>query len=67
MAPRPPQQHAERCGFAREREYLEEYLRQLLLEAHRLVFRIDKARKTVYVLHVRYARRRTAGKIENDS
>ena len=56
----------ERCGFAREREYLEEDLRQLLFRAHRVIFRIDKARRTVYILHVRHARRRAAGEIEND-
>jgi len=43
----------ERCGFAREREYLEEDL--------------HKVRKTVYVPHVRHARRRVAGEIEEDS
>ena len=57
----------ERCGFAREREYLEEDLRQLLFKSHRVVFRIDGARKTVYVLHVRHARRRAAGEIEEDA
>ena len=56
----------ERCGFAREREYLEEGLRQLVFKSHRVIFRIDKARKTVYVLHVRHARRRAAGEIEEE-
>jgi len=57
----------ERCGFAREREYVEEDLRQPIFKSHRVIFRIDTARKTVYVLHVRHAKRRAAGEIENDS
>jgi plasmid stabilization system protein ParE len=51
----------ERCAFAREREYLEENLRQLAFKSHRIIFRIDKARKTVYVLHVRHGGRRAVG------
>jgi plasmid stabilization system protein ParE len=51
----------ERCGKARETEYLEEDLRQLLFRAYRIVFRIDKAQKTVYVLHVQHKRRRAVG------
>ena len=51
----------ERCAFAREREYLEEDLRQLVFKSHRIIFRIDKARKVVYVLHVRHAGRRAFG------
>ena len=51
----------ERCGKARETKYLEEELRQLLFRAHRIVFRIDKAQKTVYVLHVQHTKRRAVG------
>jgi plasmid stabilization system protein ParE len=51
----------ERCGFAREREYLEEDLRQLLFKSHRVIFRIDKVQKTVFILHIRHARRRVVG------
>ena len=51
----------ERCGFARERDYLEEDLRQLVFKSHRVIFRIDKGHKTVYVLYVRHAKRRSVG------
>lgn len=51
----------ERCGKARETEYLEEDLRQLLFRAYRIVFRIDKAQKTVYVLYVQHKKRRGVG------
>ncbi len=54
-----------RCGFAREREYLEEGLRQLLFKSHRVIFRIDEARKAVYVLHVRHASRRAIGEVQD--
>src|SRR5712692_3669480 len=51
------QRFPERCALAREREYLEEDLRQLVFKSHRIIFRIDKARRAVYVLHVRHATR----------
>jgi plasmid stabilization system protein ParE len=55
------QRNPERCSFAREREYLEEDLRQLLFRSHRIVFKVEKAREIVYVLHVRHAKRRAIG------
>ena len=51
----------ERCGSAREQEYLEEDLRQLVFKSHRIVFQIDKPQKTVWVLWVRHAKRRAIG------
>lgn len=55
------EQFPERCAYAREREYLEGELRQLLFKSHRIVFHVDKSSNTVYVLHVRHAGRRTVG------
>ncbi|MBL8232069.1 MAG: type II toxin-antitoxin system RelE/ParE family toxin [Bryobacterales bacterium] len=54
----------ERCSYAREREYLEEDLRQLVYKSHRVVFYVDKPKHTVYVLYVRHARRRAVGESE---
>ncbi len=48
----------ERCAFARERESLEENLRQLVFKSHRIVFTVEKKEKRVYVLYVRHAKRR---------
>lgn len=48
----------ERCPYAREREYLEEALRQLVYKSHRVVFYVDKSKSTVYVLYVRHGKRR---------
>jgi hypothetical protein len=54
-----------RCGSAREQTYLEEDLRQLVFKSHRIVFRrrfeIDKPQKTVWVLWVHHAKRRSVG------
>jgi plasmid stabilization system protein ParE len=52
----------ERCSYAREREYLEEELRQLVYKSYRVVFYVDKPKKTVYVLDVRHGKRRAVGK-----
>ena len=51
----------ERCAFAREREYLEEDLRQLIFKSHRIVFRIGEKQNMVQVLYVRHAKRRAVG------
>ena len=56
----------ERCAFAREREYLDEDLRQLVFKSHRIVFRVAKNEKRVYVLYVRHAGRRAAGEPAED-
>lgn len=51
----------ERCPYAREREYLEEDLRQLAYKSHRVVFYVDKPKSTVYILYVRHGQRRAVG------
>ena len=51
----------QRCGMAREKEYLEEELHQFVFKSHRVVFQIDRPQKTVYVLYVRHAKRRAVG------
>ena len=56
----------DRCAFARERQYLDEDFRQLTFKSHRVIFRIDKARKTVYVLQVRHGKRRAVGEIAEE-
>ena len=54
----------ERCPHAREREYLEESLRQHVFKSHRLIFQINEESDTVYVLYVRHASRRAVGEPE---
>jgi len=57
----------ERCSYARERDYLEQELRQLIYKSHRLVFLVDKPCNIVYVLYVRHAKRRAVGEPEEDA
>jgi plasmid stabilization system protein ParE len=61
------EQFPERCTYAREREYLEEELRQHVFKSHRLVFNIDNSSATVNVLYVRHASRRAVGDPEESS
>jgi len=56
----------ERCAFAREREYLDDELRQLVFKSHRIVFAIEKKEKRVYVVYVRHASRRAFGEPPGD-
>jgi plasmid stabilization system protein ParE len=56
----------ERCAFAREREYLDDRLRQLVFKSHRIVFAVEKKEKRVYVVYVRHARRRAVGEPAGD-
>lgn len=51
------EQFPERCAFARERDYLEEDLRQFNFKSHRVVFQVNNISSTVYVLHVRHSSR----------
>ena len=60
------EQFPERCAYARERDFLEEDLRQLIFKSHRVVFHVDKLAATVYVVHVRHAKRRAAGEIPDE-
>ena len=56
----------ERCAKARECEYLDEDLRQLVFKSHRVVFAVRKEEKRVYVLHVRHAKRRAIGEPDEE-
>ncbi len=56
----------ERCAFAREREYLDDDLRQLVFKSHRIVFAVKKKEKRVYVVYVRHASRRAVGEPAGD-
>ena len=56
----------ERCGYARERHYLEENLRQLLFKSHRIVFRVDAESASVTVLYLRHGKQRAVGESEPD-
>lgn len=56
----------ERCAVAREREYLDEDLRQLVFKSHRVVFTVQKKEKRVYVLYIRHAKRRAVGQPAED-
>ena len=51
----------ERCGYAREREYLEVALRQLIFKSHRVIFLVDSANAVVHVLHVKHAKQLAVG------
>ena len=54
----------ERCAFAREREFLEGDLRQLIFKSHRIVFRIDKTKSLVSVVYFRHTRQLAIGESE---
>jgi plasmid stabilization system protein ParE len=56
----------ERCAYARERDYLEEDLRQLIFKSHRVVFQVDTTSRTVYVLHVRHSSRYAVGELRKE-
>jgi plasmid stabilization system protein ParE len=51
----------ERCSLARENEYFEDTLRQLTLKSHRIIFRVEEARRIVRVLYFRHGGQRTVG------
>ncbi len=51
----------ERCALARELEYFEEELRQLVFKSHRIVFYIDKKRKAVRVAYFVHGKQRAVG------
>jgi plasmid stabilization system protein ParE len=50
-----------RCAFARECEYFEEELRQLIFKSHRVVFRVDEEESKVWVLYFVHGRQRAVG------
>ena len=51
----------ERCGKARETEFLGEELRQLIYKSLRIVFQVLRSPNRVCVLYVRHAKQRAAG------
>jgi plasmid stabilization system protein ParE len=57
------EQFPERCAFAREREYLDVDLRQLVFKSHRAIFKIEKPKKLVQVLYVRRGKQRAVGEV----
>jgi plasmid stabilization system protein ParE len=57
----------ERCSVARENEYFEGTLRQLLFKSHRIVFRVEQAEKIVTVLYVLHGKQRTVGEPDNSA
>jgi plasmid stabilization system protein ParE len=54
----------ERCALARENEYFQDELRQLLFKSHRIIFRVDRAERIVWVLYVRHGRQGAIGEID---
>ena len=50
-----------RCALAREREYFEEELRQLVFKSYRIVFHIEEKRRIVRVVSVVHGSRRAIG------
>ena len=51
----------ERCGYAREREYVELALRQLIVKSRRIIFLVDSANAVVQDLHVKLAKQLAVG------
>ncbi len=58
------EQMPRRCALARENEFFEEELRQLVFKSHRIVFTIRG--DTVHVLFIRHVARRTIGEVEDE-
>jgi plasmid stabilization system protein ParE len=56
----------ERCSVARENEYLEGTLRQLLFKSHRIIFRVEQAEKIVRILYVLQGRQKAIGEQDDD-
>lgn len=52
----------ERCPLARENEYFEDTLRHLVFKFHRIIFRLDEAKRLVQVLYIRHAKQQTVGR-----
>jgi plasmid stabilization system protein ParE len=52
----------ERCPLAREHEYFEDTLRHLVFKSHRIIFRVNEAKRLVQVLYVRHAKQQTIGR-----
>ena len=50
-----------RCALARECQYFEEELRQLIYKSHRIIFAIEEEKRTVRVVYFIHGRQRTVG------
>ena len=57
----------ERCARARENEYFEGTLRQLLFKSHRIIFRVEKAERIVRILYVLHGKQRTIGATDDEA
>jgi plasmid stabilization system protein ParE len=57
----------ERCSLARENEYFEDTLRQLLFQSHRIIFRVEQAERIVRVLYMRDGKQRSVGESDSES
>ena len=55
-----------RFGRAREQDYFEEDVRQVVYKSYRIIYRIDEVELRVYVLYVRHAKRRAIGESYSD-
>jgi plasmid stabilization system protein ParE len=61
---RPPRlfgENAQRYGAARETDYFNEEVRQLLYKSHRFLFRIEETEMIVRILYVRHGKQRALG------
>ena len=55
-----------RCPIARERNYFEEELRQLVFKSHRIVFQIEQEPRIVRVLYLVHGKQRAVGEQEEE-
>ncbi len=51
----------ERRPQARESDYFEDTLRQLIFKSHRIIFRINDSKRIVDILYVRHGKQRRGG------
>jgi plasmid stabilization system protein ParE len=56
-----------RCSVARENEYFEDTLRQLVFKSHRIIFRVEEDASIVRILYVLHGRQRTIAQQEHES
>ena len=52
--------------LARENEYFEDTLYHLVFKSHRIIFRVDEAKRTVQILYVRHAKQQALGEAAED-
>ena len=56
-----------RCSVARENEYFEDTLRQLVFKSHRIIFRVEEDASIVRILYVLHGRQQTIAQQEHES